>query len=58
MDNPLVGPGLERLRERRSVKWRLYDPDILPLWVAEKDVPVDGPTLDAAEPVAYGLGGG
>ena len=38
MDNPLVGPGLERLRERRSVKWRLYDPDILPLWVAEMDV--------------------
>jgi cystathionine beta-lyase len=38
MDNPLVGPGLERLRERRSVKWRLYDPDVLPLWVAEMDV--------------------
>lgn len=38
MDNPLVGPGLEQLRERRSVKWRLYDPDILPLWVAEMDV--------------------
>ncbi|SDO93316.1 cystathione beta-lyase [Pedococcus dokdonensis] len=38
MDNPLLGPGLERLRERRSVKWRLYDPDVLPLWVAEMDV--------------------
>jgi cystathionine beta-lyase len=38
MDNPLVGLGLERLRERRSVKWRLYDPDVLPLWVAEMDV--------------------
>ncbi|TPG18052.1 MalY/PatB family protein [Pedococcus bigeumensis] len=38
VDNPLLGPGLDRLRERRSVKWRLYDPDILPLWVAEMDV--------------------
>lgn len=38
LDNPLLGPGLDRLRERRSVKWRLYDPDILPLWVAEMDV--------------------
>lgn len=38
MDNPLLGPGLERLRERRSVKWRLYGPDVLPLWVAEMDV--------------------
>ena len=26
MDNPLLGPGLDRLRERRSVKWRLYGP--------------------------------
>jgi cystathionine beta-lyase len=38
MDNPLLGPGLDRLRERRSVKWRLYGPDVLPLWVAEMDV--------------------
>jgi cystathionine beta-lyase len=38
VDNPLLGPGLDRLRQRRSVKWRLYDPDILPLWVAEMDV--------------------
>ena len=38
MDNPLVGPGLTALRERRSVKWRLYGPDVLPLWVAEMDV--------------------
>jgi cystathionine beta-lyase len=37
-ENPLIGPGLDQLRERRSVKWRLYDPEILPLWVAEMDV--------------------
>jgi cystathionine beta-lyase len=51
MDNPLVGPGLERLRTRRSVKWRLYGPDILPLWVAEMDVvpaePVQRAVADA-----------
>ena len=26
------------LRTRRSLKWRTYDPDVLPLWVAEMDV--------------------
>jgi cystathionine beta-lyase len=38
MDNPLNGPGLAALRERRSIKWRQYPPDVLPLWVAEMDV--------------------
>ena len=38
MDNPLLGPGLDALRTRRSVKWRLYGDDVLPLWVAEMDV--------------------
>src|SRR5689334_9006916 len=38
MENPLLGPGLAGLRERRSLKWRLYGPDVLPLWVAEMDV--------------------
>ena len=38
MENPLLGPDLSSLRERRSVKWRLYDPEVLPLWVAEMDV--------------------
>ncbi|KQZ88218.1 cystathionine beta-lyase [Phycicoccus sp. Root563] len=51
MDNPLVGPGLAALRERRSVKWRLYGPDVLPLWVAEMDVvpaePVQRAVIDA-----------
>lgn len=53
MDNPLVGPGLDRLRERRSVKWRLYEPDVLPLWVAEMDVipaePIRRAVIDAVE---------
>lgn len=28
------------LRQRRSLKWRTYDPDVLPLWVAEMDTAV------------------
>ena len=31
---------LEQLRQRRSIKWRLHPPDVLPLWVAELDVPL------------------
>lgn len=26
------------LRQRRSLKWRTFEPDVLPLWVAEMDV--------------------
>ncbi|MCR8670090.1 MalY/PatB family protein [Agrococcus sp. HG114] len=29
---------LDRLRERTSVKWRFFEPDVLPMWVAEMDV--------------------
>lgn len=28
---------LEQLRKRTSEKWRFYEPDVLPLWVAEMD---------------------
>lgn len=35
---PILGTTLEELRQRTSVKWRAYDPDVLPLWVAEMDV--------------------
>jgi cystathionine beta-lyase len=38
MENPLLEPALAALRERRSIKWRLYGPEVLPLWVAEMDV--------------------
>ena len=31
---------LEQLRQRQSIKWQLYPPDVLPLWVAELDVPL------------------
>ena len=31
---------LDQLRRRQSVKWQLHGPDVLPLWVAEMDVPL------------------
>lgn len=43
--NPLRALRLEQLRRRTSEKWRAYPADVLPLWVAELDVPL-------AEPVA------
>jgi cysteine-S-conjugate beta-lyase len=39
---------LTQLRQRRSAKWRVYPEDVLPLWIAEMDVPL-------AEPVAGAL---
>jgi cystathionine beta-lyase len=36
---------LERLRERTSAKWRLFPPDVLPLFVAEMDYPLAPPIV-------------
>lgn len=36
---------LAQLRRRNSVKWRMYPPDVLPLWVAEMDVPLAEPIV-------------
>ncbi|MBL1084368.1 aminotransferase class I/II-fold pyridoxal phosphate-dependent enzyme [Streptomyces actinomycinicus] len=38
--DPLRALDLERLRRRTSMKWRTYPEDVLPLWVAEMDVPL------------------
>ena len=39
--NPeLTELSLETLRLRRSAKWRYYDPDVLPAFVAEMDFPL------------------
>ncbi|MEV7527037.1 MalY/PatB family protein [Agrococcus sediminis] len=38
MVNPFEQVPLDRLRERTSIKWRFFEPDVLPLWVAEMDV--------------------
>lgn len=48
MPNPLQALSLDELRRRTSVKWRHYPDDVLPLFVAEMDVPL-------AEPVARAL---
>ncbi|MFG1674589.1 MalY/PatB family protein [Micromonospora sp. NPDC049282] len=45
--NPLTRLTLDQLRRRTSVKWRLHPPDVLPLWVAEQDVPLAPPVADA-----------
>ena len=45
--NPLRALDLERLRRRTSAKWRTYPEDVLPLWVAEMDVPLAEPITRA-----------
>jgi cystathionine beta-lyase len=55
MANPLEALPIEALRARRSVKWRRFDPDVLPLWVAEMDVALAEPVTEAlAAAVARG----
>jgi cystathionine beta-lyase len=38
---------LAELQQRRSVKWRYHPPDVLPMWVAELDVPLVAPVQTA-----------
>ncbi|MEV0199665.1 MalY/PatB family protein [Nonomuraea sp. NPDC050691] len=45
--NPLETYSLEQLRQRRSMKWRTYPADVLPLWVAEMDVSLAPEVADA-----------
>ncbi|MGC0207839.1 MalY/PatB family protein [Streptomyces levis] len=45
--NPLQVLTLEQLRRRTSVKWRAHPEDVLPLWVAEMDVPLAEPIVRA-----------
>lgn len=53
--DPLVRCSLQDLRRRTSTKWRFHPPDVLPLWVAEMDVPLAEPVADALrEAVALG----
>jgi cysteine-S-conjugate beta-lyase len=50
-DDHVHFPSLDELRRRRSVKWRTYAVDVLPVWVAEMDVspaPVVAEALAAA----------
>ncbi|WP_324788219.1 MalY/PatB family protein [Streptomyces sp. H51] len=53
--NPLRMLSLDRLRRRTSMKWRAYPADVLPMWVAEMDVPLAEPVLRAVtEALALG----
>ncbi|MFI6013167.1 MalY/PatB family protein [Streptomyces sp. NPDC051243] len=45
--NPFRALTLDRLRCRTSMKWRAYPDDVLPLWVAEMDVPLAEPVVRA-----------
>jgi cystathionine beta-lyase len=45
--NPLRQLSLDQLRTRTSEKWRAYAPDVLPLFVAEMDVPLAEPVVRA-----------
>lgn len=55
MENPLLALSLADLRQRRSLKWRLYGDDVLPLWVAEMDVLPPEPVVRAvSEAMARG----
>lgn len=38
---------LSALRSRLSVKWTMFPPDVLPLWVAEMDYPLAAPVAGA-----------
>jgi cystathionine beta-lyase len=55
VDDPLLAPTLGMLRRRRSLKWRLYGQDVLPLWVAEMDVlPAQPVTRAVSQALAIG----
>lgn len=45
--NPFDAVALADLRRRTSVKWQLFGPDVLPLWVAEMDVMQPEPVIRA-----------
>lgn len=49
IERPLHRLSLDDLRARTSAKWRRYDPDVLPLWVAEMDVVLADPIREALE---------
>ncbi|MBM7365728.1 MalY/PatB family protein [Gordonia hydrophobica] len=53
--NPLEQLAIDDLRQRTSMKWRAHPGDVLPLWVAEMDVPLAEP-ITAALTEAVGRG--
>lgn len=55
MANPFEQVTVEALRERTSIKWRWFEPDVLPMWVAEMDV-LPAPAITGAITEALGRG--
>ncbi|HXZ69767.1 MAG TPA: hypothetical protein VEH31_02705 [Streptosporangiaceae bacterium] len=53
---PLEQLPIERLRACTSMKWRTYPADVLPLWVAEMDVPL-APPVEAVGRAGSGAAG-
>jgi cystathionine beta-lyase len=49
MTAELVVPALAELRRRRSVKWRTFPDDVLPLFVAESDYDLAPPVAEAVQ---------
>jgi len=49
VSSPFESLTLEQLRTRTSAKWRFFEPDVLPLWVAEMDVPLAECVIEAVE---------
>lgn len=47
IENPFEQLSLDTLRQRSSMKWRAFGADVLPLWVAEMDVPLAEPVVRA-----------
>ena len=47
MDKILGDCSLDRLRRRRTYKWRAYPADVLPAFVAEMDFDIAEPIKDA-----------
>ncbi len=47
--SPFESLTLEQLRTRTSAKWQVFEPDVLPLWVAEMDVPLADCVIEAVD---------
>jgi cystathionine beta-lyase len=49
-NNELVTPTYERVRSRAGIKWKRYDSDVLPAWVADMDFDPPKAVTDAMRP--------
>jgi cysteine-S-conjugate beta-lyase len=38
----------DQLRRRKTIKWNFFEPDVVPLWIAEMDFPTAPAVVDAA----------